>query len=329
MLNALIAAGIVAGMTAAGVAQAAPVYTSAWFFGDSLTDPGNLHAETGQPPSPPYFEGRTSNGPVWAEHVAGDFATRGLDTRNFAFAGAHALPSTDPTEFQIPDLGDQLTSFAGLETKRLGARPVAMLWFGANDVIGAIEDAPTPENVAAAAVGAAQAVAGGIGTLRGFGVKDFVLLNLPSLDQVPAFTAAPPGAAALAGGGSDLFNATLDSLIGEMKGKRRIKRIDMDATFADLIANPEKYGVEDATRPCIVSPTSVCSPDEADRLAFFDALHPNRVIHGEIAGLVRAEATPVPLPAPALLLLAGLAGLGLARVRAGFGRPAADSGFEG
>ena len=80
-----------------------------------------------------------------------------------------------------------------------------MLWFGANDVIGAIVATPTatPESVAAAAVGAATAVADGIGTLRGLGVQDVVVLNLPSLDSVPLFTSAPAGAAALAGLGSD------------------------------------------------------------------------------------------------------------------------------
>ena len=57
--------------------------------------------------------------------------------------------------------------------------------------------------------------------------------------------------------------------------------------------------------PCIIPDVSICSPEQADRLAFFDPLHPNRVIHGEIAGIVGAEVAPVPLPAPALLLLSG------------------------
>ena len=72
--------------------------------------------------------------------------------------------------------------------------------------------------------------------------------------------------------------------------------------------------------PCIISATSICSPERANELAFFDPLHPNGVIHGEIAGIVGAEVAPVPLPAPALLLLSGLAALGLAARRRGQGR---------
>ena len=36
-------------------------------FGDSLSDNGNLYKNTGQPPSPPYYNGRLSNGPTWIE----------------------------------------------------------------------------------------------------------------------------------------------------------------------------------------------------------------------------------------------------------------------
>ena len=40
-------------------------------FGDSLSDSGNLFTFTGEavPASPPYFEGRFSNGPVWVEDL--------------------------------------------------------------------------------------------------------------------------------------------------------------------------------------------------------------------------------------------------------------------
>lgn len=297
-------------------AEAATVqrYTSAYVFGDSLSDPGNLFALSGgtNPPSPPYFEGRRSNGPVWAEHVTADFTAQGLAARNFALAYANAVPNDDVAEglpFQIDDLPDQLSSFGAIDPAEHGARPVAMLWFGANDLIDAVNPTATRDSVAATAVDAATAVADGIGALRDLGVKDVVVLNLPSLDKVPAFALGSPAAAALAGMGSDLFNATLDSLIDGMKGKRRITRVDIAATFDDLIAHPENYGVANATVPCIVPNVSICAPGVADLLAFYDPVHPNRVIHGEIAGLVGAVAAPVPLPAPLALLLAGVAGL--------------------
>jgi outer membrane lipase/esterase len=317
-----IALAVLAGtLIAAGSASAAPLsFTSFYVFGDSLSDPGNRFDASGgtTPMSPPYYEGRYSNGPVWAEHLAADFEARGLDTRNFAFGGATAVrsPHNDPV---IEDLPDQLARFA-LEPKTLGRRPVATLWAGANDIVGTILATPTPEAVAAAAVGAANAVAGGIVALRHEGVRDVVVLNLPSLDSTPLFASAPPEAAALAGFGSGLFNDTLAGLIDGMDRRKRIAQIDIEALFADLIADPQKYGVENATVPCIIPGSSVCSPEQALRLAFFDPLHPNSVVHGEIAGIVGGQVAPVPLPAPALLLLAGLAALGLAARRRGQGR---------
>ena len=41
-------------------------------FGDSTTDTGNVYELSGRtkPASPPYFEGRWSNGPLWIEYLA-------------------------------------------------------------------------------------------------------------------------------------------------------------------------------------------------------------------------------------------------------------------
>ena len=73
-IRTLAIGAILLGPLAGGTADAASLngFTSFWTIGDSLSDPGNLYAATGgaQPQSPPYYEGRFSNGPVWAETVA-------------------------------------------------------------------------------------------------------------------------------------------------------------------------------------------------------------------------------------------------------------------
>ena len=64
-----LAAALLASVAAAGYAQP---YTGVYVFGNSRVDVGNLYLLTGGfiPPSPPYLEGRHSNGPVFPEVVA-------------------------------------------------------------------------------------------------------------------------------------------------------------------------------------------------------------------------------------------------------------------
>src|SRR5688572_31122071 len=95
-------------------ASATP-YTALHFFGDSLTDTGNVKKATStlnnytfglipKHPTAPYEAGRFTNGPVWAEHVAarlghsadaapggmsmGVFGQIGGPGNNFAIGGA-------------------------------------------------------------------------------------------------------------------------------------------------------------------------------------------------------------------------------------------------
>src|SRR6266705_841732 len=92
----LAAALMVGGLGAGGLptpAWAGP-YSNVFVFGDSLSDAGNVFVATGGavPVSPPYFQGRFSNGPTYAADLATRLGVQAtpslLGGTNFAFGGA-------------------------------------------------------------------------------------------------------------------------------------------------------------------------------------------------------------------------------------------------
>lgn len=301
---------------AAPQAQAAVTdYTSFFVFGDSLSDNGNLYAAQGGilnpgaiPISPPYFEGRFSNGPVWAEHVADAFSTTGRFTANFAFGRADALMNNDG----IPDLMAQVGLFAtNVPPFLLGDRPLASVWFGANDLFDALEAGVS--DIAAAGRAAADGVAAGILALAQAGIDDFLVPNLPNLGLIPSYARFQTQNAAAATEGSGAFNAQLALNIAALRGSGlNIASVDLISLYADITANPTAFGVTDTTTPCVVPGVSVCGPAGFDNLAFFDPVHPNRVVHQVIADTAfeALNVAPVPLPASVLVLGTGLMVLG-------------------
>ncbi|HRO12390.1 SGNH/GDSL hydrolase family protein [Amaricoccus sp.] len=324
MRKVALAAIVLSTLCGAGV-EAATRYSGVAFFGDSLTDVGNLHALTsaelgqGVPPAPYYYQGRTSNGLVWADHVAADFAAKGLVTANYAYAYGQAVTNVD-TQFgtlQVPDLPQQITDFGSSGTADLlGKRPVAMLWFGANDIFAAMQSDPV--SVPAVAAAAAASVVGGIESLAAGGIRDFVVLNMVPLEKTPRFASlGTPQEAALARIGADVFNATLDGLLGAVGGAAHVAKLDIHAAMEALIASPGDFGISDVVTPCFNPNTGVlsCSPEEAATRAFWDPVHPTATVHAAIADLARTEVAPVPLPAPLLLMLAGIASLAAAGAR--------------
>lgn len=299
---------ILALLLAAPAAQSASLagYTSFWSLGDSLSDPGNLFAASGgtSPPSPPYHAGRFSNGPVWAEQVAGDFSARNLPTGNFAFGGARAVTNTEDT---IPDLPTQIGMFAAKSQGFLGTRPVASIWIGANDLIANGIPGGTAR---ASGRQAARAVASGALALGGLGVKDVAIFNLPDLGSTPAFALFQPELSASASAGTRAFNRVLERQIPRLeRAGLNVIRVDMAGLFRAMLRDPQSFGVTDATTPCLIPGQPACTPAQALDRAFFDGVHPNSVLHSGIADVARGAIAPIPLPLPAALLLAGLAGL--------------------
>ena len=297
----------------AGAASLGDVYTSFWSLGDSLSDNGNLFAVTTSanaanpavpvtPASPPYFNGRFSNGPIWAEAIAANFAVTG----NLAFGGANALTNADP----VPDLGFQIGAFTLAAPSVMGARPLASLWFGANDQFGALDALAAGATVSTEAVGqtAADAVLAGARSLATLGVGDFLIFNLPDLGAIPAFAGTPLSGAATAG--ATAFNARLDAGIDGLRTEGlNVAEVDIFSVFNALLTEPAAFGVMSATVPCIIPGVRICDAAKAEQLAFFDPVHPNATIHERVAAEARAALAPVPLPAAGWLLAAALGAL--------------------
>jgi outer membrane lipase/esterase len=330
-------AALFAAALAAAPAGAATVndYTSFHVLGDSLSDAGNVYRATFRmfPESPPYYRGRFSNGPVWADRVVAAFRAEGLPTGNHAWGGANVVGGG----IDVPDLSMQAARYRSIDEDRRGDRPLVAIWSGGNDVLDAAGDRGARRLGRRVARRVGDVATG----LLAAGTRDFLILNLPDIGRVPKF-GDDPGDGRSATRASRAFNRTLADEIADLRAAgARVRGVDVYRLFQDLLAHPRRYGVRNTETPCLDEDDNPCSRRQGRRRAFFDEIHPNLVVHRRIAeaamariersGGVTAVAStaapaapaPVPLPPAAALLVAALAGLaGLARATsaAGAGR---------
>lgn len=318
LIAAMRGAGLAVALAAAAPAIGATVdYTSFHVLGDSLSDRGNVYRASLRqvPKSPPYWNGRFSNGPVWAEHVADAFRAERLPTGIHAWGGATARTTNDG----IPDLRAQAARYRSLDGDRRGERPLLALWAGGNDVLN------TSGTTRSARVGraAARAVGDTAALLTRGGVGDFLIFDLPDLGRIPKYADNTAGARA-ATAGARAFNRQLRrEIIALRKDGATVRKVSSYALFNALLEDPRAFGLRDATTPCLDGNDNPCSARQGRQRAFFDEIHPNYVLHRRIAetamgeidagGAVSASAVasvaPVPLPGAAGLLLVAIAGL--------------------
>jgi outer membrane lipase/esterase len=309
------ALGLMLGL-AAPAGAATLDYTSFHVLGDSLSDVGNVYRTTlgTIPESPPYWRGRFSNGPVWADRVADRFRDAGLPTGNHAWGGSNAIVGG----LDVPGLAAQGARYRSLDDDRVGNRPLVAIWTGGNDIL----DMAGGDRVRRKARRSAERVGDVASALRRSGTRDFVILNLPDIGAIPKFGDDPADGRS-ASRATRAFNRELDAQIAALRDDgARVRKVNVHALFDDLLEHPRRYGVRNTTTPCLDEDGDACSDRQARRRAFFDEIHPNRVVHRRVAEAVMARIEPsarsaaaapvaaaVPLPPAAAMLLAGMLAL--------------------
>ncbi len=326
---------------AAGPASAVPLgYGGLYAFGDSLLDNGNAYSWSGKttPKSPPYWKGRFAEGPNVYDTIAAAFRAEGAETRNYAFGGAKAV-----TDYNlIPDLHNQRRVFQYTINPRKNS--LAAVWAGGNDVLARVGKS----NVASVARNAADEVVRAVKSLLSNGVKSALVFNLADLAKIPKYVEANATTRASATAGTLAYNTRLALGLAGLRAKgMTIYELDVFGFFEEVWADPLAFGIENLSRPCIVDDKARCTAAEMASSAFIDRIHPGASLHAHLATRVldllappmaglsgdmafegdgmrlaafsagfAVDPSAVPLPLPVALLLAGIGGLVLVRLRA-------------
>ncbi|MDT9180480.1 MAG: SGNH/GDSL hydrolase family protein [Limnospira sp. PMC 1291.21] len=269
-----------------------------YIFGDSLSDTGNAFiASEGQVLAGlPYFQGRASNGLLWVDYLGDKLSLNPVNFSeqspsnegiNFAFFGANTsgLNTTEPGLF--PGLENQLQAFiAPLLASGQTANPNALytLWVGANDYLaGRQTDGTIPVNNLTEAVT----------SLYQFGARDFLMLNLPPLGELPVarFNPLDPVDPVNSFDAEELnrlsaehnqgLREAVDQLNQNLPGAN-VSLFDVGGLFEDAIANPEQFGLTNVTDSSISFILGTIA-DNPEQYLFWDILHPTTTTHQIIA----------------------------------------------
>jgi len=274
-------------------------------FGDSLSDNGNLYEYMKHqlPISPPYYEGRFSNGPVWIELVTQHYYPNSVNTHllDYAFGGA-GVSETDATdddddfdEGALFNLTREIDSYLLSHHDRADANSLYALWIGSNNYI-ALPDFPD-QTVRAVNHGIQKEVE----RLVEKGATHIMLMTVPDLGRTPA--GIEFDSIELLTDLTNKHNTTLrEGVFLDLKTKYpQVQWIffDVNHMFLDAMNHPEIYGFHNTTETCyesaMIQPSSTAilkmaasiqpknNPHACDGYLFFDIIHPTDKAHEFIA----------------------------------------------
>ena len=323
----------------------ARAYSTLYVLGDSLSDTGNLYDATSKPPlnalipqplpQSPYFAGRFSDGPVYAEYLwsrlgfSGSLQPARLGGTDYAYGGArsryhsfdNSVPGFDPvggvSSFYGFSLLGQRDALLGEHAGGLDPNALYTVWEGSNDVSDAIGLAFTghEDQATALIVQAATDFVEVIGDLVGAGAQYLLIPNVPNLGLVPEVVALGGAAQAVASGITQTYNDLVSKALLSLAAD--FVRLDTYGILTALVNAPDAYGLPagtDVDTACFTGfvgvPGVACGDPE--NYVFWDSIHPSAAVH-EVLGKLAAQA--VPEPAGAALVALALVALVLARRR--------------
>ena len=267
-------------------------------FGDSLSDNGNFYRYTQNkvPHSPTYYEGRFSNGPVWAEHLTTSYFPSPNTNHlfNYAFGGASVAVAKQAALFTLKS---EIDTYLLANNGAADPNSLIIVWIGANNYL------VLPDNLSEVAVAVDQGIQQGLQTLVTAGAKNIMVLNLPYLGNTPF--AREVGMEDSLNEVTKQHNQLLENTIANLKSLNPEVQwllFDVQTSLDDLFLNSAKYGfhnvvdsyldtqITDSSKNSMVKVAVETSPQNnayCTGYLFFDAIHPTALAHVILAKNVR------------------------------------------
>ena len=288
--NSIFAAFVFLLLLSLSAMARADSFSSVIVYGDSLSDNGNLYSATGgvEPPSPPYYDGRFSNGPVAVEQLA---AALGAPLVDFAYGGATSgignyVDGGTPTSAGTYGLPGMLVELGASSSSLPALSPSTALfvvWGGANDFLTGGSTAGAVANIDTI-----------VSTLEADGATHILVPGMPDLGLTPDYYGS-----VAATDYAEAFNTQLQATL-----PAGATYVDIFGLMHQIANDPSAYGLTDVTDPCF-NGSSVCS--DPSQYLFWDGFHPTTTADAIVAQDLEEATTPE--PSSILMLGTGLAGL--------------------
>ncbi|MDH5546919.1 MAG: SGNH/GDSL hydrolase family protein [Gammaproteobacteria bacterium] len=267
----------------AKVATAGP--SGLYVFGDSLSDTGNFKLFLGDLYNANfdvYYNGRFSNGPIYADFLAETF---GLSINpslnngsNYARGGATAR-----------DLDEQIDWFLRVSNNSAPQDGLYIVWIGGNDVRLIVDQQKEPESI----VDTVSDLKNAIVQLHTTGARFILVPTIPDLGLAPYYREIDQTQSTLPDVATEIsveLNLQVETMLKELalEGIDTI-RVDTFDIMREINADPGVYGFTTTDLPCFSgsllstdsSTSEICEfPDE---YLFWDTLHPTSKAHRIIA----------------------------------------------
>ncbi|OQX34881.1 MAG: hypothetical protein B0D91_11735 [Oceanospirillales bacterium LUC14_002_19_P2] len=274
-------------------------------FGDSLSDQGNLFELFHEriPVSPPYWQGRFSNGPVWTDILSLHYTIKNMSQGGATLVNYRKY-SVALQYLYVTYLGEEVSQF--LKNDQFLPTDLIIIWMGGNDYATFKWVSPRDRHRAV------RELYIEILRMRHKGAQHILVINLPDIAETPRVKEDD----------AELFhritldhNHQLEVTLSSKLPPDVLRIFDAYTTFKAIFSAPETYGLNNTSNPCysgsIWRHHQGISADHSDdpvswlhsQLApihftehahfrdistcqqhlFFDDLHPTTFAHGIIA----------------------------------------------
>ena len=264
-----------------------PQYTDMYVFGDSLSDSGNTYSAFGTPESPPYWQGRYSDGKNWVDftdewlgisNVAGRGGSSG---NNRAFGGA--ATGNGMTYFVIENIGKQVDDWD--QNHNLAGSDAVAIWGGGNDLLNYGENNPQVL-VNNLEEHAEQLIAAG--------GQEFIFFELPALEKTPSASGDSAADKQALGQRVVDFNAGMHTMAADLTSTYGVTThmIPIFEGFEMLFFSGEHFGITNVTHAACDHDGATCDSNDpiapnVEEYIFFDNLHPTETTHRAVALFVQ------------------------------------------